>query len=607
MAARRTKPQVLAAAALLTTALALPEADATPPPVPPPPASAAHVDVIAGQLTAGIDVALRPVALGAIAGRIRERGTNRPLQGLQVLAFSPGGHIVRRTTTAANGTYSLNALPAAGPGYHVCFRAWHRFPDVHGGTSKTGWVPECTHKYGWSGNNATVPDSAPRVPVDKGQTTQVNATLRPGGALKGTVTKHGGRRGIRADVYVRSVGAPHYQQADGTDGSGRFRIIGLPPAAGGYQICVVPTPDETTPTPGYVPRCRGTSRWFGLPRPTGDNADVFTPPRFPAAATHLPVHLGRVTGAGVEVRPAGAIRGRISDRLDRRRVGDPVVRVYTSRGHYVGGTTAFNGRYKVTGLPPSAADYVCVFPNRYHELFLSVGRPDSYQRGCYRDSRWTGRASRTAGTPVSVTRGQVRKGVVILLRRASRIKGTLTSAHGGQRASGRVYLYSTRGTLLASEATGGHFSFMGLPASRSGYLVCATAIHRKHLEKPWLAPRCYGDARWDGVSATPPGGAQPIPIGANVVRSGIDIALRRGGALSGQVKDKGFHAYRTRLYVIDNLGRHIVQTEVRADGTWSVEGLDARSYRVCFANPPRHWQSQPTCYKRVRWFRPWVR
>jgi hypothetical protein len=89
----------------------------------------------------------------------------------------------------------------------------------------------------------------------------------------------------------------------------------------------------------------------------------------------------------------------------------------------------------------------------------------------------------------------------------------------------------------------------------------------------------------------------------------VNIALHAGGAISGSLTkaDTGNPPHFARLFVIDDLGRHVVQTETRYDGTWSVEGLDpARSYRICFANPPRSWKYAPTCYPNVRWFSPWA-
>ncbi len=608
MAARRNQPHILAAAAavvLLATALSAPAATAEPP----PPPTAARVHVTAGKLTSGIDVALPRAAFGSISGRVVERGSGQPVESLQVAAYSRSNRLLVRTDTDQDGTYAL-ALPASAHGYAICFRDSHKVPQAHGATSKTGWAPECYPHQPWSASHTSLPAGAQRVRVVKGhETKHVDARLRPGGAIAGRIS-HGRRhRAVRADVYVRSVGAPHYRHAFASDGFGRYRVVGLPPAPHGYQVCF----DPSGSSPGYVPRCFGTSHWFGFPKQTDDSSTVFSRPRFPSTATHVRVRLGSVrTGIGARVRTAGAIAGRITDRASGGKLDDPAVHVYDRHGRFVGNTFAFEGRFKVTGLPPAAGDYVCVFPQRYHALFLQSGRPDSYRPGCYRDAPWTGRASRTSGTAVPVVRGKTGQNVVIALRRASTIQGTVTSVADGQPVTARVFLFSGDGKFLASENNAdfnhpGEYRFMGLPASRSGYLVCASKLRRQQLDKPWLRPQCYGGARWDGARGAPPAGAKHITIGADDHRHGLDIALHRGAAAAGRVvhADTGHSAHFAFLSVFDGRGRHVVQTQVQFDGTWSVAGLDpARSYVVCLQDPPRKLRYQPTCYQDARWFRP---
>jgi hypothetical protein len=443
------------------------------------------------------------------------------------------------------------------------------------------------------------------------ETSDVNARMQPGGAITGRVTHHG--HGVRADLFVHSVGAPRYRNAFSTDGFGRYRVVGLPPAPGGYQVCFDTRNGEGGA--GTVPQCHGRSTAWRPPKLDFDGNAAWPAVHWPTGATRIHVRPGLVrAGIGAHVRRAGAITGRIVDGTTGGKVDDPDVSVYDSRGRFVGSADAFEGRFTVANLPPAAADYVCVFPQRYNALFLQNGHPDSYQRGCYRDSTWTGRRSRTAGTSVRVVRGKTRTDVVVALRPASMIRGRVTSARTGDPVLARVYLFSSRGRLLASESTAdldqpGGYQFMGLPASRSGYLVCASAIRRKHLDKPWLRPQCFGHARWDGANAAPSDQARSIRVGADVHRHGLDIVLHAGAAVSGRVTkaDTGNPLHDTRLFVIDDLGRHVVQTEVNFDGTWSVAGLDpARSYRICFANFPRSWKYRPTCYPDVRWYRPWA-
>jgi hypothetical protein len=278
----------------------------------------------------------------------------------------------------------------------------------------------------------------------------------------------------------------------------------------------------------------------------------------------------------------------------------------------VGLSIASAGRFRVNGLPPAATDYVCAFPQRYRAAVTDAGR-DSHQRGCYPDLRWTGRGSRTSGTPVQVVRGQTRTNVDVALRRASTLRGTVTSAATGHRVNARVSLFTADGKYLASEQTAdfdrpGQYGFTDLPASHSGYVVCASRFRLGGYDLPWLGPQCYGGARWNGARNTPPIGATRIPIGANQHRHGLDIALPKGGVMSGDARkhtpNRGDPpAWFASLSLFDGRGHPVVHIRVRYNGTWSVAGLDpGRSYTACFRNPPRHLRYGPMCYRGVSWY-----
>lgn len=597
--------------AMPLSALSAPAATAEPPP---PPPTATPVRVGAGDLIGISDVIMPRIALGSVSGRVVESGSRKPLEDLQVLAYSVVDGLIRRAFTGPDGNYTLRVPPSA-RGYTICFRDSHKEPQAHGGTSKTGWAPECYPDQPWSASHTSLPTGAAPVPVAAfpQEVPDVDAGMRPGGAISGKVALRHGKRAVRANLYVRSVGSPHYRHAFSTDGSGRYRIVGLPPARGGYQVCFDTTVNSFVP--GYVPQCYGARHWPGFPKQTADSSTAFSPPRFPSNATAVQVRPGSVhSGVGVRVRLAGAIAGRITDRSSGAGLGDPAVRVYDRRGRLVGLSFASEGRFRVDGLPPAAADYVCVFPQRYGSAYADAGR-DNHQRGCYRDLRWTGRSSRTSGESVEVVRGKIKTNVDVALRRASTLRGTVTSAATGHAVNARVSLFTADGKYLANEQTGdfdqpGRYGFTGLPASHSGYVVCASRFRLGGYDLPWLGPQCYGGARWNGARNTPPVGATRIPIGAHQHRHGLDIALPKGGVMSGnalkQTPNRGHPPARfASVSLFDDRGRQVVHIRVRYNGTWTVAGLDpGRSYTPCFRNPPRRFRYAPTCFHNVRWYEP---
>jgi hypothetical protein len=614
MAAQRIQRFVMAGTSVLLVGAALsPDAGASAPPyplpTPSPPSTATAVHVAAGKLTSGVDIALRPNTVVSVSGRVLESGTDKPLERVQVSAYSPSGRVVQRADSDSDGGFVL-PLAVSARGYAICFRSSHFGGQPLGGTSTTGWAPVCYRNHPWSASDGSVPAAADRVVVTAHDNQPITVRMRPGGVISGRVA-HPGSTFLRTTVFVRSIGAPYYQRQFDTGTSNRYRADGLPPAPHGYQVCFAPNVFETGP--GYVARCYGTRHWFGFPKQTAPEEEPdFTHPRWPDGATRIRVQPGSVrSGIGVRVQLAGALSGRVVDRTSGAPAGDPAVRVYDHHGRWVGATAAFNGRFRVTGLPPAAADYLCVFPPRYQGPITNAG-PHSYQRECYRNSPWTGAKSRTHGHPVRIVRGKTHQHVDVALRHASRIQGTVTSAIDGKPVRSRVFLFTAGGRFLDSERTGlpghhGEYVFAGLPASRSGYLVCAGRLGDPNLHRPWLRPRCHGSARWDGADTTPSPGATPIRVGADDHRRGVDIALRAGGAVSGRVvgADTGQDVPNMVVSLFDGHGLHLTDLPVKFDGTWTVEGLDpARSYVACAQSRLLRVRYQPSCYQSVRWYRP---
>jgi hypothetical protein len=250
---------------------------------------------------------------------------------------------------------------------------------------------------------------------------------------------------------------------------------------------------------------------------------------------------------------------------------------------------------------------------RYYARGTDPAHDSSHHPGCYRDVRWTGPDSQTSGRTVHVSRGKTHKGVVVKLRRASTISGRVTSAADGQPVRGRVYLYTRSGRFLQSESTipfghSGKYAFVDVPASRSGYFVCASAPNLKASPKPWLRPECFGQAHWDGAAEAPSKRATPIRVDGHTHRRHRDIALHRGGAISGHIAKVGNKRVPAQVYVIDDAGHLVAVARSNFETTrWSINGLDpARTYRVCaekFGGQPRY---QPTCYRNAVWYRPWA-
>jgi hypothetical protein len=418
-------------------------------------------------------------------------------------------------------------------------------------------------------------------------------------------------------VFVHSVGAPHYRGWTETDRDGKYRADNLPPAPRGYQVCF-----DTRFARHYntdqlshdsVPRCFGTAVWHPMPKTSNGESIPSIPDLksvdWPQGATRISVRPGSVRhGIGVQVRRGGAVSGRLVDREDGTRIWAVWISVFDARGRLLNRAhPRDHGGFTVRYLP-TAAVHVCVDPGTY---YAGVDPHGSYHRVCYRNVLWTDRASRRSGSAVHVVQGKTHRGIVVRMPRAGTIDGRLTSAVDGQPVIGAVTVFTGAGMPIARQRTdegfGGkqnYFVFGNLPPSRTGYLVCATAIHT-NVTEPGLQPYCYTHGRWDGASRTPPNGAKRVRPGAHD-HLHLRIVLPVGGAISGRLKHPGDQSGYGVITLFDNRGHRVTLPFSRvANDEWSVSGLNpAHTYRVCFQAWLHPLDYEPTCYSDVRWYRP---
>ncbi|WP_270181050.1 MSCRAMM family protein [Alkalihalobacillus sp. CinArs1] len=69
------------------------------------------VVLAAGEERQGVDFALRPGEDGGIAGRVTDRGTGVPIDGVLIRLYNEDGTLVREVRTNEEGVYSLSGLP----------------------------------------------------------------------------------------------------------------------------------------------------------------------------------------------------------------------------------------------------------------------------------------------------------------------------------------------------------------------------------------------------------------------------------------------------------------------------------------------------------------
>ena len=439
---------------------------------------------------------------------------------MSVRVFDAYGDPAGQAFTGADGTYRVTGLPAAAPGYSVCFDA----SDARGGSSSTGYLGQCYRGVPWDPSDGDgVPSGATPVPVTAGRLTPaVDAALIAAGGITGTVTAAAGGAGL-SNVRVGVFGTSPYADWLATTGpDGTYRVTGLDLLADGYVICFDASDARGGSSGGgYFSQC-----YRGVPWDPSLN-DGYPPDD----GTPVPVTAGRLTPAvDAALDAAGGITGTVTAAPGGTRLSHVSVQVFNAGGDPAGQAfTGADGTYRVTGLPSAAPGYsVC-----FDASDVTGGNSrHSYANQCYRGVPWDlsdGGEPASGATPVPVTAGRLTPAVDAALNVAGAISGTVTA--GGTRLSNvRVEVFKGSGDYVGSATTGadGTYQMTGLPAATPGYRVCFDASDATDgSSRTGYLSQCYRGVPWDG-GVTPAPCATPVPVTAGRLTLAVDAALNHG-------------------------------------------------------------------------------
>jgi hypothetical protein len=537
---------------------------------------ATAVAVTAGTTTSGINAVL--AAGGGISGTVTD-SAHSPLSGVSAKVFTSLGSMLRSTTTAVDGTYSVIGLPAAS--YEVCFDG-----------SGAGASDQCYSNVAWDGAASPV-GVATQVVVTAGAVTGgINATLPNGGAVSGSVNDghSNALNGVTVDVFSNTnvqVGTTT------TAPNGTYAIDGL--AAGTDHVCFdaagVTGGSSTT---GYFSQCYNGVSWDAVAADSGP-------------ATGVAVIVGTtVTGINASLVGAGAISGKVTD-AGANGLAGVVVDVDTSGGGYVATTTTSgSGNFTVGGLT-AGTHRVCFDASSATGGTSTTGYFDQ----CYNGITWDGHQDEVlaGATAVAVTAGTTTSGVNATLAAEGAISGTVNDTTAHHLTSVHVHVFNNVGTQVATGSTNsnGTYTVGGLTAGT--YYVCfdgasATGSTSTH----GYVDQCYNDVSWDGGS-TYGGGAAAVVVTAGSTTSGINGALVPAvGSISGTVNDThSNHLQYVYVQAFDGSNNQVAETTSAFDGTYTLSGLAPGTYHVCFT--PSNGTSGGTsttgyldqCYNGVSW------
>ncbi|MGZ8763485.1 MAG: carboxypeptidase regulatory-like domain-containing protein, partial [Acidimicrobiia bacterium] len=471
----------------------------------------------AGPVHGGIDAQL--TAAATVEGTVTGTG-GVPLAGICVDANVPNGgggwDGVGTAQTAGDGTYSMGGLP----GIEVRVR----FHECGGGPSIEQWY-----------NAQTDFQSATPIALTPGAVEQgVDAQLSAGVSVSGTVTDGNGTPIQFVNVVVQPTdfgpGA-----ATQTDAGGNYTTSGLPP--GDYRV-----------------QFQSTGAFAGEywnDKVSQNDADILT-----ISVGDGPVH----GGIDATLAAGASVSGRVTDPIGQPASNvcvDAVVDSSNGIDGVGGATTAPDGTYTISGLPPTTVKFVF---------------RDCNGVGPYVQEWWNDVPDPATATPITLAPGEARTGVDAQLAAAGGITGTVTDDNA-QPLEGICAQATTPtffGGLARTDSNGEYQIVLARPGDyRVQFVDCR--------DTPMFA------AQWsDGQASAAT--AQVVPVAAGQVVGGIDAALVPGatGSISGKALTARGTAMTTACalaYLPDQL---VLFGLVQPDGTYTIPNVPSGTYALAF-------------------------
>lgn len=438
--------------------------------------TASNVSVTAPAAHSGVDAAL--VAGAVISGTVKTGSPATALAGVQVELFDSSQKFIKETCSAADGSYSLENLPAGS--YYVSFSTPGSNCSLSGGYV-TQYYPDA----------ASFPTNPP-VTVGAGATQAgIDALMQASGSISGTVTDSVTHAGIQNVGVNVTLGSTVLEVC--TDAGGHYTARGL--GAGTYTVSFQP-----------VSGC-GTLNSYS-------DASYPSPVQLSTGQT--------VTGIDIALGPhASFISGTVTSAADGQGIGGITVEASDATGDFGSACTGSDGSYSISPLP--AGSYTVVF------------NPQATTCGPAQDLvQQTYNGPRSSGGTVSVDGSTGVSGVDAALQSGGAIAGTVTDAGTRQPVADiPVLVYTPAGAAAASGCTGadGTYSIPGLATGTytvvfSGSLGSCGATHR-YADQSQTGVQVVAGATTSGVNA------QMLPQTQGGITGTVTAAGGSGAPLAG--------------------------------------------------------------------------
>lgn len=385
----------------------------------------------------------------------------------------------------------------------------------------------------WEGKEYDT-EATPIVIADGGSVTGIDATLRRSGSISGRITLPAG---IRGEVTVRAfLGSGQPRGNARSLGNGGFIITGL--AEGSYSLQF------------FSNQLPVVEQWW-----TG-KADY-------ASADRITLGAGEVaTGYDVTMVAAATISGRMTFPAGvRPGESNPSVQLYREDGSWypISALVDGDGRYRIPNVAPGT----------YRVSFGSGSLP-------ILPEWWNDKPDFASADPITVVAGEKRTGVNVTFAKAPTIHGKVTLPPGVSFSDGIVQVRLTRasdggGVAATTVRSDGTYSFGSLRPI--AYRVAFVAQRLPVLDEWWE------DAA-DEASST------PVTLAVGEDRA-LDAALAPAAIISGRVwvpTGLGSTAAGVTVTAYSGPDAAARTTTTAADGSYTLSGLPAGSYRLRFSS-----------------------
>ena len=433
---------------------------------------------VSGGRSAAPQAAPAPANGGRVSGRVTDQ-RGHPLAGICVLAVQRTGFGFGQARTGLRGYFTTAKLP---PGRYIAI-----FFAACGNTGN--WLTQ-VYKNTDNLSKATI------IMVRSGKTTpNIDAALRVGGEISGTVTNAAGQKlsNICVEPIAASIGAEYELIIGAVSQAGTFHARGLP--AGSYRLVFTPC----SPNSVYAPV------WWKNSATPQHARLIRVRDRQRISGINQVMPLGaKITGVVTAGTPAGP------------RLAGICVAAVPSSGEFSDSdltATRADGTYVLRGLAPGS----------YQVQFS----PGCNNNGNYLPENYPGQ--------INLTYGQVRTGINGVLPLGAQISGVVTDTRGRpiggicvDVAAGQGGAFFGSGTQTAAD---GSYAVTQLPAGT--YVIQFTGGCGN--------PGSYAPQGYHGTNVNVP---QNVPVGPAQHVSGIDAVMQPGATISGRVTSRSGQGVR---------------------------------------------------------------